>query len=205
MWCTLHLQDGDEKKTEEFVTSLLPGHICSRCFHITRRRLRKREGQWWEESEELLPGYVFIETSQPEAVYRELKKASKYLLFSDDHFVSVLKENDRKFLEQITDKTGRIGLSVVRVKKAGDKKEIEYLSGPLAKVSDQISWVDLHRRFAKVDTGFLKDKKGFSLSFYFEGESIVPETGQQKIQHFQRECVSVSGEKTKGYDALCGM
>ena len=98
MWCTLHLQDGNEKKTEEFVTSLLPGHICTRCFHITRRRLRKREGQWWEESEELLPGYVFIETSQPEAVYRELKKASKYLLFSDDHFVSVLKENDRKFL-----------------------------------------------------------------------------------------------------------
>ena len=98
MWCTLHLQDGNEKKTEEFVTNLLPEDICTRCFHITRRRLRKREGQWREESEELLPGYVFIETSQPEAVYRELKKASKYLLFSDDHFVSVLKENDRKFL-----------------------------------------------------------------------------------------------------------
>ena len=205
MWCTLHLQDENEKKTEEFVTSLLPEDICTRCFHITRRRLRKREGQWTEESEELLPGYVFIETSQPETVYRELKKASKYLLFSDERFVSVLTEDDRKFLEQITDKTGRIGLSVVRVKKIGDKKEIEYLSGPLAKVSDQISWIDLHRRFAKVDTGFLKDKKGFSLSFYFEGESIVPETGQQKVPRFAWECVPVSGEKTKGNDALCGM
>lgn len=205
MWCTLHLQDGNEKKTEEFVTNLLPEDICTRCFHITRRRLRKREGQWMEESEELLPGYVFIETSQPETVYRELKKASKYLLFSDERFVSVLTEDDRKFLEQITDKTGRIGLSVVRVKKAGDRKEIEYLSGPLAKISDQISWVDLHRRFAKVNTGFLKDKKGFSLSFYFEGESIVPETGQQKVPRFAWECVPVSGEKTKGNDALCGM
>ena len=205
MWCTLHLQDGNEKKTEEFVTNLLPEDICTRCFHITRRRLRKREGQWMEESEELLPGYVFIETSQPETVYRELKKASKYLLFSDERFVSVLTEDDRKFLEQITDKTGRIGLSVVRVKKAGDRKEIEYLSGPLAKISDQISWVDLHRRFAKVDTVFLKDKKGFSLSFYFEGESIVPETGQQKVPRFAWECVPVSGEKTKGNDALCGM
>ena len=205
MWCTLHLQDGNEKKTEEFVTNLLPEDICTRCFHITRRRLRKREGQWTEESEELLPGYVFIETSQPETVYRELKKASKYLLFSDERFVSVLTEDERKFLEQITDKTGRIGLSVVRVKKAGDRKKIEYLSGPLAKISDQISWVDLHRRFAKVDTVFLKDKKGFSLSFYFEGESIVPETGQQKVPRFAWECVPVSGEKTKGNDALCGM
>lgn len=161
--------------------------------------------KWMEESEELLPGYVFIETNHPDTVYRELKKASKYLLFSDERFVSVLTEDDRKFLEQITDKTGRIGLSVVRVKKIGDKKEIEYLSGPLAKVSDQISWIDLHRRFAKVDTGFLKDKKGFSLSFYFEGESIVPETGQQKVPRFAWECVPVSGEKTKGNDALCGM
>lgn len=205
MWCTLHLQDGNEKKTEEFVTNLLPEDICTRCFHITRRRLRKREGQWREESEELLPGYVFIETDHPKAVYKELKKASKYLLFSDEHFVSVLTEDDIKFLEQITDRAGRIGLSVVRVKKAGDKKEIEYLSGPLAKVSDQISWIDLHRRFAKVDNGFLKDKKGFSLSFYFEGESIIPETGQQKMRYFARECVSVSGKKTKGNDALCGM
>ena len=205
MWCTLHLQDGNEKKTEEFVTNLLPEDICTRCFHITRRRLRKREGQWMEESEELLPGYVFIETNHPDTVYRELKKASKYLLFSDERFVSVLTEDDRKFLEQITDKTGRIGLSVVRVKKAGDRKKIEYLSGPLAKISDQISWVDLHRRFAKVDTVFLKDKKGFSLSFYFEGESIVPETGQQKVPRFAWECVPVSGEKTKGNDALCGM
>ena len=205
MWCTLHLQDGNEKKTEEFVTNLLPEDICTRCFHITRRRLRKREGQWMEESEELLPGYVFIETNHPDTVYRELKKASKYLLFSDERFVSVLTEDDRKFLEQITDKTGRIGLSVVRVKKAGDRKKIEYLSGPLAKISDQISWVDLHRRFAKVNTGFLKDKKGFSLSFYFEGESIVPETGQQKVPRFAWECVPVSGEKTKGNDALCGM
>ena len=127
MWCTLHLQDGNEKKTEEFVTSLLAEDIGTRCFHITRRRLRKREGQWMEESEELLPGYVFIETSQPETVYRELKKASKYLLFSDERFVSVLTEDDRKFLEQITDKTGRIGLSGVRVEKAGDRKKIEYL------------------------------------------------------------------------------
>lgn len=178
MWCTLHLQDGNEKKTEEFVTSLLPDNICTRCFHIIRRRLRRREGQWREESEELLPGYVFIETNQPETVYRELKKASKYLLFSDEHFVSVLAEDDRKLLEQITDRTGRIGLSVVRVKKSGARKEIQYLSGPLSKVSDRISWVDLHRRFAKLDTGFLEDKKGFSLSFYFEGESIIPESGQ---------------------------
>ena len=205
MWCTLHLQDGNEKKTEEFVTNLLPEDICTRCFHITRRRLRKREGQWREESEELLPGYVFIETDHPKTVYRELKKASKYLLFSDERFVSVLTEDDIKFLEQITDRAGRIGLSVVRVKKTGDKKEIEYLSGPLTKVSDQISWIDLHRRFAKVDNGFLKDKKGFSLSFYFEGESIIPETGQQKMRYFSRKCVSVSGEKTKGNDALCGM
>lgn len=205
MWCTLHLQEGNEKKTEEFVTNLLPDNICTRCFHITRRRLRKREGQWREESEELLPGYVFIETNQPETVYRELKKASKYLLFSDDSFVSVLTEDEIKLLDQITDRTGRIGLSVVRVKKAGARKEIEYLSGPLAKVSEQISWVDLHRRFAKVDTGFLKDKKGLSLSFYFEGESIIPETGRQKMRHLERGCVPVSGGKTKGNDALCGM
>lgn len=147
MWCVLYTGDGNEKKTEEFVTGLLPGDFFTRCFSLTRRRLYKRAGHWRTIQEKLLPGYVFIETEYPEAVYQRLEETPQNLLFSNQHHVSVLDNSEAAFIEQVTDQRGTVGISDIRI---GEDREIQYLSGPLTRVSSRIKKVNLHKRVAEV-------------------------------------------------------
>lgn len=156
MWCALHVKSGNEAAAEAFVSGLLPEKLNARCFRLTRYRRKKYGGQWRTSQENLLPGYVFIDTDQPGAVYRELERTpDRRLLFSSGEFVSVLEECEEEFMEGITDSGGSIGLSRVRVTGRG---EIRYLSGPLVKVSHRVRRVRLHQRIAEVEADFLGEK-----------------------------------------------
>lgn len=116
--------------------------------------------------ENLLPGYVFIDTEQPEMVYRELKRTlDRRLLFSRDDFVATLKGCEKEFMEAITDEGGNIGLSRVRVTDSG---EIQYLSGPLMKVSYRVRRVRLHQRIAEVEADFLGERRLLYLGIEIE-------------------------------------
>ncbi len=156
MWCALHVKSGSEAAAEAFLSGLFPRKVNARCFHLTRYRRKKYGGEWRTAQENLLPGYVFIDTDQPEVVYRELKRApDRQLLFSSGAFVSALKGCEVEFMEGITDEGGSIALSRVRVM---DNGEIRYLSGPLLKVSHKVRRIRLHERVAEVEADFLGEK-----------------------------------------------
>ena len=119
-----------------------------------------------------MPGYVFIDTDQPEAVHRELKRTSgQELLFSNDAFVSALKEQEADFMERIADGEGEIGLSKVYV---GADGEISYLSGPLLSVRHLVRKVDLHRRIAEVEADFLGKRQVLYLGIEIVGHASDP-------------------------------
>lgn len=150
MWCVVHVRDKDEKDTEDFVANLLPENLKVRCFHLTRSRRKKFRGQWQTVHENLFPGYVFIDTDQPETVYQELKRApSPRLLFSDDEYVSTLDKQESEFMGMIADKNGVIGISGVNV---GDDGTVSYVSGPLVHIKAQVKKVNLHKRIAEIET-----------------------------------------------------
>lgn len=149
MWCVVHVRDSGEEHTEDFVAGLLSGDIYARCFHLIRSRRKKYEGQWHIVYEDLFPGYVFIDTDEPERVYKELKKApSPKLLFSDDEYVSALEKHESEFMERLADRDGMIGISKVRI---GADGRIRCLSGPLEHMEDRVRRVNLHKRIAEIE------------------------------------------------------
>ncbi len=157
MWCVVHVRDGGEEHTEELVAGLLPESINARCFHLTRSRRKKYEGQWQTVQENLFPGYVFIDTDQPDRVYLELKKTPKpKLLFSDDHYVSTLEQHESELMERLSDRKGRIGISRVRI---GTDGKIYYLSGPLTTIENMVRRVNLHKRIAEIEAEILGRKR----------------------------------------------
>ncbi len=166
MWCAVHVGDGYEAKTESFVSGLLPASLNAHCFHLTRSRRKKYGGQWQTIREKLLPGYIFITTDRPEAVYRELKKVPEpKLLFSREDSVSVLEEQESDFMGKIADESGEIGISRVKVSDEGD---IVFLSGPLLQVGELVRKVDLHKRIAKVETDFMGKRQTLYLGIEIE-------------------------------------
>jgi len=173
LWCVVYAGEGREIEVEEFIKGLLPQDSYTRCFHLVRHMAYKNHGSVRDMARTCLPGYVFIETDTPELVQEFLEPTSRSLLFSGSTYVSTLNEADEDLFRTIADKDGRIGLSVARVcgEDSSGKKKVEFLSGPLRRVSDRVTHVDLHKRFAQISSAM--DGKGpLWLGFRFETEEI---------------------------------
>ncbi|MCI9141327.1 MAG: hypothetical protein HFH87_01740 [Lachnospiraceae bacterium] len=169
MWCAVHVKDGNEARTEAFVSGLLSKEMNARCFHLTRSRRKKYGGQWRTVRENLLPGYVFIDTDRPEEVGRELKGTSGLqLLFGSAAFVTTVKAQESEFMELLMDEEGEIGLSEVRVEENGG---IRCVSGPLRKVSHLVRRVDLHKRIAEVEAEFMGKRQVLYLGIEIADEA----------------------------------
>lgn len=157
MWCVVHVQDGGEGHIEDLVAGLLPDTIQVRCFHLIRGRRKKFEGQWQTVYENLFPGYVFIDTDEPDRVYQELKKAPKpKLLFSNEEYVSTLEKRESDLMERLADRNGRIGISKVKIDGEG---RIDYVSGPLVGMGKMVRRVNLHKRIAEVEAEIMGRKR----------------------------------------------
>jgi transcriptional antiterminator NusG len=166
MWCVVHVKDGGEEHTEDLVAGLLPDNLNARCFHLIRSRRKKYEGQWQTVQEDLFPGYVFIDTDQPDQVYKELKKTPRpRLLFSDEEYVSTLEKHESDLMERLADKSGRIGISRVKIEEDG---KICYLSGPLSHMGDMVRRVNLHKRIAEIETEIMGRKRVLFLGIDIE-------------------------------------
>lgn len=175
MWCVMHVKPGNEGRTEQFVDGLLGDKLHARCFHLTRLRRKKYGGRWQTVEEQLLPGYVFIVTEQPEQLYREFKKVSGYGLLGGEEYVSRLEDEEADFIERIAGQgsgsmcqRGEIGLSYIRVENGN---RITVLSGPLLFVKNQVKKIDFHRRVAEVETRLCGEKRVMYLGVEFEGAS----------------------------------
>lgn len=167
MWCVVHVRDGGEEAAEEFVSGLLPGSVYERCFHLTRDRRMKLGGRWQTVGEDLFPGYVFIDTDQPERVYKELKKTPKpKLLFSDDECVSTLEKHESDLMGRLADAKGRIGLSRLKIGRDGT---MCYLSGPLEHMGGMVRRVNLHKRIAEIEAEVMGRKRTLYLGIEIEG------------------------------------
>ena len=173
MWCVVYAGEGREIEVEEFIKGLLPQDAYMRCFHLVRHMAYKNHGSVRHMARACLPGYVFIETDTPGLVQEALEPTSRNLLFSGRTHVSTLNEEDEELFRLITDKDGRICLSVARVcgKDSSGKKKVEFLSGPLRKVSDRVTHIDLHKRFARIG-GAMDGKGSLWLGFRLETEEI---------------------------------
>lgn len=168
MWCVVHVKDGGEGRTEDFVAGLLPENLNARCFHLIRSRRKKYEGQWQTVQEDLFPGYVFIDTDQPDQVYKELKKTPKpKLLFSDEEYVSTLEKHETDLMERLADRSGRIGISRVRI---GMDGKIDYLSGPLLGMGSMVRRVNLHKRIAEIEAEIMGRKRVLYLGIEIEAD-----------------------------------
>lgn len=166
MWCVVHVRDGGEKHTQDLVAGLLPESLNARCFHLIRSRRKKYEGQWQTVQENLFPGYVFIDTDQPDRVYRELKRASKpKLLFSDEEYVSTLEKHESDLMERLADRSGRIGISGIKI---GSDGKIYYLSGPLTGMGKMVRRVNLHKRIAEIEVEIMQKKRVLYLGIEIE-------------------------------------
>ena len=96
MWYAIQTMTGREQELIDTVNTRTDHNTYDRCFCVRREAVWRREGRYITHIEQMFPGYVFVETNQPEAFYLQLRKIPKF---------------SRLLGKDISELTGRKGLS----------------------------------------------------------------------------------------------
>lgn len=163
MWYVIQTVTGKEEELMLFIRTLLSREHFENCFMIRAEWLKRLGGEWQLQIRPLFPGYVFIETDEPERIYMELKSVprfSKLLGSGRDEFIPV-KETEEKFLRMIMNTSENfnnpvVGLTTVETSVNGD---VISVNGALAYFEKESIKVKLHKRYALVETQMLGERR----------------------------------------------
>lgn len=128
-----------EEMMREMITRNLPSKMYEDCFYIRRERIWRLNGEKVCHVETMFPGYLFVTTEDPEAIYwklREIPGLTKLLRTEESQFLSVSPE-EQDFLEDLIDKDEE---KIVRLSEVtlDEEKKILSAKGPLRKYVKQI-------------------------------------------------------------------
>ena len=148
MWFVIWTLAKSEEELKTKIDRDIPRNFYKSCFIPKRKELRKYRGEEKEVLVKLFPGYVFIDTEEPERIHLKLRSEKEYIKFlkSDDRFVPIEKwEED--IIRHFTNEEGIADLSL-GIKESDGK--IKILSGPLKGMEDKITHIDRHKKKAKI-------------------------------------------------------
>ncbi|MEG0961519.1 MAG: transcription termination/antitermination NusG family protein, partial [Lachnospiraceae bacterium] len=196
MWYVIQTISGEETEIIEMIQKTVSKSLYQACIFPLCENVWKSKGINIK-IEALFPGYVFIETENPEELFlnlRKIIKLSKLLRNGDSHngysFLN-LKQEEVDFLKNIIndDKEQIVRRSSIWCEeKPNGGKSICRVEGPLAHYMKELVKVDFKNRRAFIELEFLGEKRRIRLGIrLLEDEelenSIVPYLGTNDFDH----------------------
>ncbi|MCI9535823.1 MAG: hypothetical protein HFG53_13665 [Lachnospiraceae bacterium] len=137
LWYVLQTKTGQEEKLAELIPKMIPKNLYEECFVIYQEQLWRRKQQNFVHVRPAFPGYVFITSKDPEALFFCLKRIpimAKMMVDEECFFLSVEKE-ESEFLDRLMNENHVICLSYLSTDGRG---KILHVSGPLKECVDGI-------------------------------------------------------------------
>ena len=78
MWYVIQTVTGEESRVKALLTAFVEKGICKDCFAPLYEEVRRSHGEYRIFFKRLFPGYLFVETEDPEAVYAALRKVPEF-------------------------------------------------------------------------------------------------------------------------------
>lgn len=145
----VQVSGGGEKRVRRLILRLLPD-VVEDCYTPAYEIKRRVRGEWKLVRGTFLPGYVFVQTSDPEAVMQGLRSVPAFtrLLGNSEESIAHLTDDEVAWLNAFTDaKTHVVEMSEGVIE--GDR--VLVAKGPLRGHEAQIMRVDRHRRIAELE------------------------------------------------------
>lgn len=152
MWYVIWTVTGGEEALAGRIRSRLPFCLYRECFYMKRESMKKLGGEWVELTEPLFPGYVFLDTENPEEAFYRLKKLPGFavLLGGGQGGFIPLEREEEAFLAALCKEAPGHLVKNTRVY-LDPEGEICGLKGPLELFQDRIREVNLRKRYAVLD------------------------------------------------------
>lgn len=107
LWYVLQTKTGEEEKLAEMIRKVVPRHLYGECFIVYHEQLWRRQQQNFVHVKRAFPGYVFITSKEPEALFFCLKKipAMVKMMTDDESFFLYLDPGKLHFWNRLWMKT----------------------------------------------------------------------------------------------------
>lgn len=144
----IQVAGGKEAQVEDMVLRYVPDGLIDECFVPRYAAARRIRGEWHTRKALLVPGYLFVETRDVEALAYELRRVPAFtkLLGNDEKFIP-LDTQETRWLNAFTEAGKRVVEMSTGIME-GD--HVVVLAGPLMGYESTITKIDRHRRQAYV-------------------------------------------------------
>ena len=173
LWYVLQTKTGGEEKLVEMIHRMVPADLYGECFVIYHEQLWRRQQQTFIHVKRAFPGYVFITSREPEALFFCLKKlpAMTKMMVDEEKFFLSLELQESAFLQRMTNKQHVIGLSYLETNGEGN---ILQVLGPLRSCVSEIVRLRFGKRYVIVRIKLLGEEKEILL-----GIMLKEDVGQE--------------------------
>lgn len=158
MWYVIQTLAGQEEIVKQMLEKYLPEDSYKECRVLYCVRKKRYQGEWHEERERLLPGYLFLIADSPWPAWTALKKVNKFsrLLrnYVENEIYPVLPEEEN-FLKKLAGGKDEVELSYGMIE--GDAVRI--ISGGLLGMEAVIRKIDRHKRVAYIEMQIFSETK----------------------------------------------
>jgi hypothetical protein len=147
-WYVLKTVPGKEQRGADLIKRAVTPGLFKECRVLRKVKVFRSGGALHFPEEVLFPGYFFIRTACPKALKEELKRSGDFPQFPS---VIPVEPADLAFLKDICGEELERPMGVTRLILDGDNRIIQ-ADGILNRYLDRIVKLNLHRRFALVET-----------------------------------------------------
>ena len=79
MWYAVQVATGREETTRDMCRKLIDKELYKDIFIIRFDKAKKYYGEWHKEKKIMFPGYMFIDTDNPNEIYEQLKNVPEFM------------------------------------------------------------------------------------------------------------------------------
>lgn len=179
-WYVLQTRTGEEEKVKSLIRKIVPSHLYEECFVVYHEQLWRRQQENFVHVKRAFPGYVFITSREPEALFFCLKQvpAMSKMMADEEFFFLTVEKEEAEFLKSIMNENHVICLSYLSTDGKGNIRQI---SGPLKVCASGIIRCRFGKRHVLVQLRLLGEEKTVLLGIVLD-EDIRQELRYGKVE-----------------------
>lgn len=161
VWYAVQVATGREETTRDMCRKLIDKELYKDIFIIRFDKAKKYYGEWHKEKKIMFPGYMFIDTDNPNEIYEQLKNVPEFMKIlgrNGNDFIAIESSKEALFKAMVS-KNYEIPISIGVIE--GDKVIVK--EGPLVGMEAYIKKIDRHKKVAILKAEMFEQEIGVSV------------------------------------------
>jgi len=161
MWYVVWTETGTEAELKNKIENEIPKELYRECRIPTKTEQQKWNGEIKEVTKHLFPGYIFVDTDDPEGMHikiRRIKYNSRVMKTGDDF--TPISEAEQEIIDALTGEDGNVGISTGVL----ENGTLKVINGPLKGFEKYIVRIDRYKRKAWLKMCLFGEERRFNVS-----------------------------------------